>query len=260
MNQRIVIGIILVFVITVFTQCTVQKRLYRKGWNVEFRHKYTSKDEGVVKKNGNDDFPIKDFQDELVNKSVSDLQGSASLVDSLITTALTTEEIKHLSSASTLRSDTQTSIAPAVEKKQLVKHQSRPYDQEDKRNTRDFLLILFLGFLLVIIVLSLSLSEASLIGSFLTTVALVFFLAPVAAVLLVALLVVTFSKTQEELESEQRQADREQEQLEDMTPEEQDAYQAEQAPKEPNQRSKNIVAAVIAGVIVFLAIFVLTDK
>ena len=47
MNQRTVLGILLLFVITVFTQCTVQKRLYRQGWNVEFnrKHKPTKEDE-----------------------------------------------------------------------------------------------------------------------------------------------------------------------------------------------------------------------
>lgn len=36
MNQRIVIGITLVFVLTLFAQCTVQKRLYRKGYYISF--------------------------------------------------------------------------------------------------------------------------------------------------------------------------------------------------------------------------------
>ncbi|MES2557718.1 MAG: hypothetical protein V4604_16290 [Bacteroidota bacterium] len=36
MNQRTVLGIILVFVLTIFTQCTVQKRLYRKGYYISF--------------------------------------------------------------------------------------------------------------------------------------------------------------------------------------------------------------------------------
>lgn len=38
MNQRTVLGILLVFVMTTFTQCTVQKRLYRKGYYISFNH------------------------------------------------------------------------------------------------------------------------------------------------------------------------------------------------------------------------------
>lgn len=36
MNQRTVLGILLVFVVITFTQCTVQKRLYRKGYYISF--------------------------------------------------------------------------------------------------------------------------------------------------------------------------------------------------------------------------------
>lgn len=36
MNQRTVLGILLVFMVTTFTQCTIQKRLYRKGYYISF--------------------------------------------------------------------------------------------------------------------------------------------------------------------------------------------------------------------------------
>ena len=36
MTQRTVLGIILVFALTVFTQCTVQKRIYSKGYYISF--------------------------------------------------------------------------------------------------------------------------------------------------------------------------------------------------------------------------------
>jgi hypothetical protein len=38
MNQRIVLGTILVFALTLFTQCTIQKRVYRKGYYISFHH------------------------------------------------------------------------------------------------------------------------------------------------------------------------------------------------------------------------------
>jgi len=36
MNQRFVLGMLLAFVFTAFTQCTVQKRVYRKGYYISF--------------------------------------------------------------------------------------------------------------------------------------------------------------------------------------------------------------------------------
>ena len=38
MNQRFVLGMLLAFVFIAFTQCTVQKRVYRKGYYISFHH------------------------------------------------------------------------------------------------------------------------------------------------------------------------------------------------------------------------------
>ena len=59
MNQRTVLGITLLFVVITFTQCTVQKRLYRKGYYISF-HK-TPKSSGETKEEKQlADFPVTD--------------------------------------------------------------------------------------------------------------------------------------------------------------------------------------------------------
>ena len=116
--------------------------------------------------------------------------------------------------------------------------------------------VLLLFFLLMIILLLFGLAAPESIASSVVFVFLLISMVPIALGLFIALFVIMFSRTAEQKQSEAQKKKK----LEDMTPEEQEAYLLENPSKGSNKKSGNITAALIAVAIVLLAIFVLSDK
>ena len=110
----------------------------------------------------------------------------------------------------------------------ITNQQRRPYDQEDKKMKVTALSVILLLLIGTIILLALSLGTSTSIASSIAFGLLILLLLPIALVLLMVLLIVLFSRTKQELSEQKRLEAEEKKKLEDMTPEEQEAYQLEQ--------------------------------
>lgn len=261
MNQRTVLGILLVFLVAMFTQCTVQKRLYRRGWYVGFHHRHVpgTSETGAEKQAL---IALQVRSNEAAAASFpAEKQEPVLLIDTVPEETTQTPEILVKAAESGSEGFSDKTFILLNKQKNTVKDQKRPYDQNDKTIKVTLLLVLLLLFSCLIILMLVGLSTSTSIISSIMINLLLLVTIPIAVGLLIATLVVTFSKTKQQLAEEKRLKAEEEEQLEGMTPEQRKEYEAANNTKrEPNEKRSNVVAAFIAAAIVLLAIFVLSDK
>lgn len=260
MNHRIISGFLLVFIITVFTQCTVQKRLYRQGWHVEFRQRKLSVQEDVPEGTLNAmTAPVKS-QDKAAMDSPEEITTPTALPDSaLVTDSEFSQAISPVPESISERFSA-TTVSESTVPVKSAKDQKRPYDQADKNTKITVFLVLLLLFLMLIILMLFGLSLSISVLSYIGIILLLILTIPIAFALLIILLVAWLSPTTEQLAEEKRLEAEEKKRQDEMTPEEQEAYRAANASKGRKQKADNIAAAIIAVAIVLLAIFVLSDK
>lgn len=260
MNRRLVLGISLVLLITVFTQCTVEKRLYRNGWHVEFNRKHKSITEDVVNRESVAATIVEKSIVERTTELSEESQQPPILTDSVSVnnTESLNETLKPWQPITEINSNKWTLHAKSSTK--ITKEQRRPYDQEDKKTKVMILSVLLLLLIGIMILLVIGAGSSTSLGTSIIIALALLLLMPISVVLLLVLLIVLFSKTKQEMAEQKRLEAEEKEKLKDMTPEEQEAYRRESGSVVRSKKSDNIAAAFIAIVIVVLAIFVLTDK
>lgn len=261
MNQRSVLGISLVLLMTVFTQCTVEKRLYRNGWHVEFNRKHKPIKEDVVNRERYAVTTVERSSVEAITDSEDATQQSLIHTDSVLASNPETQHLPLKPAKPITKNTTSNKLTfQAKSPTKVTTEQRRPYDQEDKKMkviTLSVILLLLIG---VIILLGFSIGTTTSIASAIMFALLVFLFSAIAVVLFLVLLIVLFARTTQEMAVQKRLEAEEKEKLKDMTPEEKEAYRRENGSFVRSKKSDNIAAAFIAIVIVVLAIFVLTDK
>jgi len=261
MNQRSVLGISLVFILTVFTQCTVEKRLYRNGWHVEFNRKPKPIKEDVVNREPVAATTVERSIVERTTELPEETSQPLIPADSVLASNPETEHLPLKPAKPIAENTTSNKLTFQAKSPAKVKtEQRRPYDRQDKKMKVIALSVILLLLIGVIILLGFSIGTTTSLADAIMFALLVFLFSAMAIVLFFVLLIVLFSRTKQEMAEQKRLEAEEKEKLKDMTPEEKEAYRRENGSVRRSKKSDNIAAAFIAIVIVVLAIFVLTDK
>lgn len=234
--------------------CTIEKRLYNKGWHVEFNRKpkAVKEDKTVV-------VPISPTRENPSHALVGEVQISDSVpvdhLEKVIETAdLSVHSIPHseqktLPRATHSRQQTKTAEMKSGGRKQA---ESRPWSREERKRSITIVTVLLVLAILGIVAIYLGLQTNLMIVEAIGLVLLMVLLGIMALVLLISLLAMLATRSQEEINDARRQAIEDEKAREQMTPEEQ--KRIDKAVKRKN--SETTIAVGFVLVVLILLLFV----
>lgn len=248
MHARIVfllIGILLL------GSCTVEKRLYNRGWHVEFRknpHRSEKQHEAraVAAEISSERSSI---ETDTVLTEITDAALPDQLSDEIVLSTVLEKRKPPIHNTAGLQRKGLPIHAFSKSKNETNKT-SRTWSQDDKRASMILVGILLILAIVGIIALLIQFQVAATLGESLGLLFLLFVVGIVGIILLFTLIAMSFTSSKEEVRKKEMEKAREEKNKEDMSDEEKDRY-------EKQQKASDRDGKVAAGFVVIVLLLIL---
>lgn len=234
--------------------CTIEKRLYNRGWHVEFNRKgAASKMESAVTRetiSPDQKMPLLAVGAEADSSAADSLRINDS-EELRQTTSNQGTEKRIIQVRESIRKSTKIPLhLPVVSEKKSVKKQIyKRWDREGKRAAMIAVGILLLLGIIGLIGVLLQLQTAALFGEFIGLLFLVFILGILDFILMLILLAMSFTQSKEQISEREIEKKEKEKREKEMTPEERERHEKSEA---KNNREGKIAAGFVVIVLLLI--------